>query len=217
MLQAAALLLLLTPLRCAAMSYSLGAARAASGARVNVLRLSGLIAGGEWGPWSYYTSLLDPALDTLIVVDSPGGAVPGGFFLLGKVEEFQARQAAAGRKVAVLAARDCSSMCIPVFYFFDRRMAEPDARFGFHGISLGGLGYDPEQTALYLGKLRDKAKERGDGRVGSWLSARASEGVFSSADLKPIAARALAAQDSGLLEPESVVADEQAAIDALER
>lgn len=208
------LLLLACPAAAQAMDYSLSKAGTSSGRRLNVVRLGGLIDNGEWAGWMYALSRLDPALDTLFVVDSPGGAVPGGFFLLNKVEEFLQAQAAAGRRAAILVEKQCSSMCVPFYYAFDSRYALATASFGLHAVSLGGLADDPEQTGLYLRKLTEPAARRGDADLLRWVPEAQARAIFSTHELTRLSAEELVRERAGLVPVSGLVPSFQ---DALER
>lgn len=207
-------LLFALPPPAAAMGYAVSKARTSSGRELNVVRMGGLIDNGEWAGWTQALSSTDPALDTLFVVDSPGGAVPGGFFLLNKVEAYLAERAAAGRRDAALVERQCSSMCIPFYYAFPSRFALPAASFGFHGVSLGGLADDAEQTGLYLRRLTEPARSRGDAELLRWVEEAKSRSLFSTHALTRLSGAELAAQRAGLVPASGVVA---AWPDALER
>ncbi|MBI3552394.1 MAG: hypothetical protein HY077_07735 [Elusimicrobia bacterium] len=183
------------------------------GLPINVVRMSGLIENGEMGGWQWAVSRLDPSLNTLFILNSPGGTVPGGFMLLTLIEEFLRSQAQAGRTASVLVTKECSSMCVPVYFMFGRRLALPSARFGLHGVSLGLIGFDPEQTQLYLGRMRSKAAERGQDGFARWIAQKSSEGVFSTTELTRINASELASQGSGLVETAGLVDDEAAALE----
>lgn len=207
-------LLFALPSPAAAMGYSVSKARASSGHELNVVRMAGLVDNGEWAGWMQALSRTDPGLDTLFVVDSPGGAVPGGFFLLGKVEAYLAERAAAGRRDAVLVEKQCSSMCIPFYYAFPSRYARAEASFGFHGVSLGGLADDAEQTGLYLRRLTGPAAARGDADLLRWVEEAKSRSMFSTHALTRLSAAELVEQRAGLVPASGLVPSSG---DALER
>lgn len=200
----------------AALSFAVDKARTSSGREVNVVRMAGLIDNGVWAGWLDAVSRADPALDTLFVVSSPGGAVPGGFFLMGKVEEYLAARAAAGRRDWILADRDCSSMCVPVYFLFDKRLSRPDARFGLHGVAMGGFADDADQTALYLGRLTSTATRRGDAAFLAWLDEMKAKAVFSTHALTPLSGRSLVEAGAGLVSPGGLAADEREALERLD-
>jgi ATP-dependent protease ClpP protease subunit len=212
-LLAAALLAAARP--AGAMRYEVALARAASGRAVNVVRATGFIGRVEFGAWQEALSRVDPSLDTLFVVASPGGDIAAGIMLLSRVEDFQKSEAAGGRRVGILLSGDCASMCVPVYFMFDRRYAAAGARLGLHGASFGQFGFDRQQTDLYLDRMKSKAAERGDALTPRFLDEQASRGVFASTDLTYFDAADLAARASGLVASDAVVADEQAAIDRL--
>lgn len=200
-----------------AMSYAVDKVRTSAGREVNVVRMAGLIGNGDWSGWADAVSRVDPALDTLFVVSSPGGMVPGGFFLVGKVEDYLAARAAAGRRDWILADRDCSSMCVPFYFLFEKRLTRPDARFGLHGVAaLGGFADDPGQTDLYLGLLTKAARRRGETAFLAWLDGMKAKGVFSTHELTPLPGRTLVQDGSGLVSPDGLAADEREAIERLD-
>jgi len=194
--------LLAVPAR--AMRYDVGRARTSAGRQVNVVRMTGIIDVGEWAGWIDAVSRLDPALDALFVVSSPGGSVPGGFFLMTKIDAYLAERAAAGRRDWILADADCSSMCVPVYFLFPRRLSRPGARFGLHSVSMGGIADDPGQTDLYLGRMTDAARRRGEDGFLRWLQGVREQGAFSTHELTPFSGRALVEQGSGLVSPEGL-------------
>lgn len=198
-------LLFALPAPAGAMGYAVSKARSSAGRELNVVRMAGLIGNGEWAGWMQALSETDPALDTLFVVDSPGGAVPGGFFLLNKVEAYLAERAATGRRDAVLVEKRCSSMCIPFYYAFPSRYALPAASFGFHGVSLGGLADDAEQTGLYLRRLTEPARRRDDADLPRWLAEAKSRSVFSTHALTRLSAEQLVKERAGLVPAAGVV------------
>lgn len=199
-----------------AMAYWVEKAKTSSNHEVNVIRMEGAIQVNEVLGWMANLRRIDPELDTLVIVTSPGGAFPGGTMLMNRAEEFISAQRERGRKVSVLATRDCSSMCIPFFYLFDSRLSFGDTRFGFHGISAGGIAFNPEETALYLKRMEEKAKDRHDSLFPNWIGRKKSEGVFSGTSLTPLSARQLAEENSGVVATQDLVEDERRAIDRLD-
>ena len=83
------------------MSYHLKTYQDKSGRGLNIIYMSGAIDAVDWGQWQATTSLLNSDLDTLVVVDSPGGEIPGSAFLINKIDTFIQEQAANGHKVAI--------------------------------------------------------------------------------------------------------------------
>src|SRR5437879_4588863 len=84
------------------LNYEASKVTSKSGHEINVMRMSGLIEDREGLHWMVEVPNLDPQLDTLFVLDSPGGNVPMGIFLIRKVEEFLNAQAQAGRKTWIV-------------------------------------------------------------------------------------------------------------------
>lgn len=185
-----------------------------SGEKINVLEFpESIIDNTSWQKWRYSFSELDPNLDTLIIFNSPGGTVPGGTILIHHIEVFLGKQKENGRRVAILSERECSSMCIPVFFTLDHRYSLAETKFGFHGVDLGGgLGHDSVQTDLYLKQLKTKAKERNQNEFIDWLDQQIESGVFANHDLTSIKGEELVIEKSeGLVS--HVFHDRQAVID----
>lgn len=198
------------------MGYDVSTVKTSSGRTIDVVRMRGMIENGEWAGWMQATSRLDPSRDTLFILDSPGGAVPGGFFLLNKIEEYLEARKAAGRQAWAMIEKSCSSMCVPVYFEFDKRLAQPDAFLGLHSVSIGGIADDPEQTGLYLGRLTKSAERRGDQRFPAWLKDARARGLFATHDLSKVPAKELVAQDSELVSPDGLVTGVSDAVEKLD-
>lgn len=193
-----------------AMKYESSQVQVGSDGRlINRLRMSGIIEPGEWQRWTAMTEALDPALDTLFVLDSPGGNVPMGLFLIRKVEEYLSQQAQHQRKTWVLVEHDCSSMCVPLFFTWENRLAISDSRIGLHGVSLGGLAYDNDLTGFYLADMRKRAEVRQDVKSTAWLNEMVKEGEFAGTKLTPHLSQDLATSGSGLIAPENIFHSEE--------
>jgi ATP-dependent protease ClpP protease subunit len=198
-----------------AMVYEVSKATSTSGHEINVMRMSGLIEDREWMHWMIEVPQLDPKLDTLFVLSSPGGNVPMGLFLIRKVEEFLKVQAQSERKTWIVVEGDCSSMCVPLYYTWENRFAIGASRIGLHGVSLGGLGFDQDLTDLYFHNIADRAQARNDQETAAFMNKMRAAGEFSSTGLTGHSAADLARQGSGLIPDDGVVASEAALIDLL--
>lgn len=202
------------PEQALAMNYKLSHQLLPSGETVNVLRMEGQITSGEWALWKRAVSNLSPDQNTLFVVRSPGGDAAHGLFLLNHVEEFLADQKALGREVAVLAEKDCSSMCVPLYYAFPRRLSYPTTRFGLHAIH-DDMGSNPAFTANYLNKLREIARSRNDQDMLNWLSEKEHSGAFSTPELDVNLASDLESHHSGIIPDGSLISSETMAAEKL--
>lgn len=94
--------------------------------------------------------------DVVIELDSNGGLNEVGFKMIQSIQSFQARQANRGRLVAVYVSNMCASMCLPVFYSFQNRFADPKAMFGFHASSNNGEVSQPS-TLEYVSRFTSLA------------------------------------------------------------
>lgn len=191
------------------MGYGVTTTRLASGQSVNVLRMEGQVVVMEWRGWQQAVAALDPALDTIVFLSSPGGNASHGLFLLGKVDEFQEASKANGRQVTVVAERDCSSMCVPLYYAFENRLAVTGTRFGLHAVH-DELGPNPDFTRAYIKALRDRAEARGDTDMLKWLLSKEAQGAFATAKLDATPADELARKHSGIVGPDAIIRDEDA-------
>jgi hypothetical protein len=198
-----------------AMNYEISKVRGPAGHEINLVRMSGVIEDREWMHWMAEIPQADPQLDTLFILTSPGGNVPMGMFLIRKVEDYLKAQALLNRKTWILVEKDCSSMCVPLYYAWENRFAFGDSRIGLHGVSLGGLGFDPDQTNLYFHNISDRAQGRGDVETVNFMNAMRARGEFSSTALTAHTAGDLANQGSGLVPDHGIVASEAELIEGL--
>lgn len=187
------------------MNYEVTRHPVRSGGEVNVVHMSGMIAPGEWQEFMGATGEIDPKLDTVFVLDSPGGNVPMGLFLIRKVDEFLQVQATNQRQVWVVVEKDCSSMCVPLYTAFAKRFAVRDSRIGLHSVSVGGLATDSDMTKIYLQSIRDHAISRNESGLLSWLQAVVEHGDFSTSALTPYKVQEL----SALTPSENILANEE--------
>lgn len=195
----------------AALTIKVGRALSGSGQSVNVLHMKGVIFTTDWSQWMQAEASLDPQLNTLVVIDSPGGQLGGGLFMIRtRILPFLQREKAAGHTVVILASKDCSSMCLPVFNAFSNRLAVSGTRFGWHGVSLSGLGTDPLQTSLYLDSLYANAKSQNNVQFVQWLNEHGR--TFSGNKLEPISAESMAEQNSGFINKSQLVGSEAEAL-----
>lgn len=197
------------------MSYSIQKALTPAGKQINVVRMTGEIANGEWALWKGMVASLDTRKDTLFILQSPGGNAAHGLFMLQHVEEFLESQRTAGHQVSVLAVKDCSSMCVPLFYAFENRLSYPDTRIGLHAVH-DEMGTNTEFTQNYLKRLRAIAIGRGDRDMLRWLSEKERAGAFASVELDKNRAEDLALEHSGIIVEEGLVENEKKAIERFE-
>lgn len=189
------------------MGYGVSKTRTASGQEVNVLRLEGQVVIMEWRGWQQAIVALDPNLDTIVYLSSPGGNASHGLFMLGRVEEFQETWKANGHRVVAVAERDCSSMCVPLYYAFENRLAVTGTRFGIHAVH-DELGPNPEFTQAYIKNLNDRAEARGDSDMLNWVRSKVAEGAFETAKLVATSADELARIRSGIVSIDAIVSNE---------
>jgi ATP-dependent protease ClpP protease subunit len=193
------------------MDYKIEKKTNSSGHTLNVVHMSGLIDAKEVRRWLAVTSELDRNLDTLFVLDSPGGNVPMGLFTIKKVDEFIALQTQKLRHTWIAIEGQCSSMCIPLFFAWPNRFAVQNTKIGLHGVSDGGLGFDSESTQFYLNSIKDHALARKESAVIAWINQMEAKGEFSSSVLTPFPVQDLA----GFLPSENIVSSTDQLMDLL--
>lgn len=181
-----------------------------------MVRMTGQIVSGEWALWKKMVASINRHQDTLFILQSPGGDGAHGLFLLGHVEEFLKDQRAAGLRVAVFAVKDCSSMCVPLFYTFEERLSLPDTRIGLHAVH-DLLGANPAFTQSYLDKMRAIARTRGDQETLRWLAEKELSGAFATPILDENRASDLAAGHSGIINETGIVETIEGTIERFER
>lgn len=194
-----------------AMNYKISEATSLTGSKINVVHLTGEIVIGEWALWKQMVFKLNLKRDTLLVISSPGGNAAHGLFLLNHVDEFLRTQYNAGYEVAIMATRDCSSMCVPFYYSFPIRFAKEDTRFGLHAVH-DEMGANSEFTKQYLNRLFETAQVRGDRNTIRWLNEKMAAGVFASSELDVNRAGDLAITNGGLVTESSIVDSESLAM-----
>lgn len=170
-------------LNASAMEYKLEKKTNSSGHTISVVRMKGLIGAKEVQRWLAITSELDANLDTLFVIDSPGGNVPIGLFTIKKADEFISEQSLKGRHTWIAIDGECESMCVPFYFTWPKRFAVRNSKIGLHGVSDGGLGFDSETTDFYLNSIREHARARGEQNILEWLSRMISNGEFWSSNM----------------------------------
>lgn len=206
---------LLTAAPSPAMNFKISHSAASSGRKLNVVHMSGAIDQGEFSRWKEAVAYLDRNNQTLFVIDSPGGSVSDGFFLLDKIAAFLREEKAAGRTTAILAAGKCASMCVPMFYMFDRRFAEETVQFGLHGMWFDNYGVATQETTLYLDRMNAIAGPRKDERTPKFLTRMREAGVFSTTESTRFSSQELL-EASGIIPADGIVASESAALERLD-
>jgi ATP-dependent protease ClpP protease subunit len=187
-----------------AMIYQIDKLTNHSNHTLNVVHMSGEMDDKEWQRWTFEIQELDQQLDTLFILNSPGGNVPVGFFTIKKVEEFLAAQAKAKHKTWIAIDGQCASMCLPLFFTWPNRFALTASTIGLHGVSDGRLGYDADLTRSYLDNMREHARSRGETSALNWINQMVAEGEFSSPELTPHPVKEIA-NENGILTPDEIV------------
>ena len=165
------------------MDYKIEQKTNSLGHTLNVVHMSGLIDAKEVRRWFAAISDLDNNLNTLFVIDSPGGNVPMGLFTIKKVDEFITAQAQSGRQTWIAIDGQCESMCVPFYFSWPKRFAVRNSKIGLHGVSDGGLGFDQETTDFYLNSIREHARSRVEDNVLAWLNQMEANGEFWSSTM----------------------------------
>jgi ATP-dependent protease ClpP protease subunit len=162
------------------LDYDIQKVTNASGHTLNVVHMFGVMDTKEVFRWTGETSELDPGLDTLFVLNSPGGNVPIGIFTIKKIDEFIAQETQNNRKTWIAIDGECASMCLPFFYAWPNRFAVADAKFGLHSPSDGYFGADADLSKLYLDNMRVHGEARGETSALAWLNQMVSKGEFAT-------------------------------------
>jgi len=176
----AALLLAAFGFQAWGLDYDIRKVTNAAGHTLNVVRMVGVMDAQEALRWMGETSEIDSTLDTLFVIDSPGGNVPMGIFTIKKVDEYLTQEAQNKRKTWVAIEGECASMCLPLFYAWPNRFAVADAKFGLHSPSDGYFGSDADLAKLYLDNMRAHGQARGETSALSWIDQMVRQGEFST-------------------------------------
>src|SRR5689334_13062588 len=82
-----------TSVQAHALEFEIGKITNKAGHTLNIVRMKGVIDNREARRWIGEIAALDPQLDTLFVLNSPGGNVPIGLFTIKKIEQFISEQA----------------------------------------------------------------------------------------------------------------------------
>lgn len=181
-----------------AMDYDFQKVTNKNGHTLNVVYMLGVVDLMEVRRWLFLPNQLDSSLDTLFVLNSPGGAIPTGLFVINTIEEFIANQEANHRKTWIVIDGQCASMCVPLFFAWPHRFAVKDTKIGLHGVS------NPDETRFYLDNMIKSAKARGEADALNWLNQKISNGEFWSTKLTRHSAQDVA-KENGLLKSDGIV------------
>lgn len=89
-------------------------------------------------------------LNVSVVLESPGGLMVEGQDLINVIVEIERTKLREKKLMVAYVNESCASMCIPVFFSFMNRFANPTAQFGFHGPSSnGGISTTPLLEYIY--------------------------------------------------------------------
>ncbi len=122
---------------------------------------------------------IDPDLDTIFILESPGGVVSDGSYIISRLDSFQKVQAARGRSTLVYVGpeRRCASLCTAIFMSFRNRFSARNAHFGFHGASVGKV-YSEKGSQDLLNLYGDAVRNTNNEALRQWLATRIQ--LFSS-------------------------------------
>ncbi len=140
---------------------------------------------------------IDKKLNTLFLVNSPGGQFETGPVLIKIIKTFQTEQIANGKAVTgyVGDQNQCASLCTVIFLHFQYRLLAPEVRFGYHAPNFFGLPMVDEIKQIKE-MYHAAAVEHKNEKFSTWLAKYPS--LLEESDITWFSAEKLIAENSGV-------------------